>query len=107
MLRKPQPTDPTSLTQHTALLQGRKWWMEADEPWQALACCMEIARAVRAPNPAAYISHFPVHQVSWWEPLCGGGLSSCLESEVLQDSRHLAGVFVRGPAPMGPPGLVL
>ncbi|KAM8765496.1 DNA-directed RNA polymerase, mitochondrial [Rhynchonycteris naso] len=43
-------------------MMGRKWWMEADEPWQALACCMEIARAVRAPNPAAYISHFPVHQ---------------------------------------------
>nr|XP_060483372.1 DNA-directed RNA polymerase, mitochondrial-like [Panthera onca] len=36
--------------------------MEVEEPWQALACCMEIARAVRAPDPAAYISHFPVHQ---------------------------------------------
>nr|XP_021561225.1 DNA-directed RNA polymerase, mitochondrial [Neomonachus schauinslandi] len=43
-------------------MTGRKWWMEVDEPWQALACCMEIARAVRAPDPAAYISHFPVHQ---------------------------------------------
>ncbi|XP_069337431.1 DNA-directed RNA polymerase, mitochondrial isoform X17 [Eulemur rufifrons] len=43
-------------------LAGRKWWMEADEPWQALACCMEIARAVRTPDPATYISHLPVHQ---------------------------------------------
>ncbi|XP_054548973.1 DNA-directed RNA polymerase, mitochondrial isoform X2 [Talpa occidentalis] len=43
-------------------MTGRKWWMEADEPWQALACCMEIARAVRAPDPAAYVSHFPIHQ---------------------------------------------
>ncbi|XP_060001884.1 DNA-directed RNA polymerase, mitochondrial isoform X5 [Lagenorhynchus albirostris] len=43
-------------------MTGRKWWMEADEPWQALACCMEVARAVRAPDPAAYVSHFPVHQ---------------------------------------------
>nr|XP_012601324.1 DNA-directed RNA polymerase, mitochondrial [Microcebus murinus] len=43
-------------------MAGRKWWMEADEPWQALACCMEIARAVRTPNPATYISHLPVHQ---------------------------------------------
>ncbi|XP_034852407.1 DNA-directed RNA polymerase, mitochondrial isoform X3 [Mirounga leonina] len=43
-------------------MTGRKWWMEVDEPWQALACCMEIARAVRAPDPAAYVSHFPVHQ---------------------------------------------
>uniref|UniRef100_A0A8C9AJ18 DNA-directed RNA polymerase n=1 Tax=Prolemur simus TaxID=1328070 RepID=A0A8C9AJ18_PROSS len=43
-------------------LVGRKWWMEADEPWQALACCMEIARAVRTPDPATYVSHLPVHQ---------------------------------------------
>lgn len=47
--------------------------MEADEPWQALACCMEIARAVRAPDPATHISHFPVHQVSWGPAV--GGLS--------------------------------
>ncbi|KAM8986856.1 DNA-directed RNA polymerase, mitochondrial [Ara ararauna] len=43
-------------------LTGRKWWMSTDEPWQALACCMEIAKAARSPDPAAYISHFPVHQ---------------------------------------------
>ncbi|XP_023368396.1 DNA-directed RNA polymerase, mitochondrial isoform X3 [Otolemur garnettii] len=43
-------------------MMGRKWWMGADEPWQALACCMEIARAVRTPNPATYVSHLPVHQ---------------------------------------------
>ncbi|XP_055563148.1 DNA-directed RNA polymerase, mitochondrial isoform X1 [Falco cherrug] len=43
-------------------LTGRKWWMNADEPWQALACCMEIAKASRSPDPAAYVSHFPVHQ---------------------------------------------
>ncbi|XP_068012301.1 DNA-directed RNA polymerase, mitochondrial [Melanerpes formicivorus] len=43
-------------------LAGRKWWMKTDEPWQALACCMEIAKASRSPDPAAYISHFPVHQ---------------------------------------------
>ncbi|NWV16968.1 RPOM protein, partial [Origma solitaria] len=43
-------------------LTGRKWWMNTDEPWQALACCMEIAKALRSPDPEAYISHFPVHQ---------------------------------------------
>lgn len=43
--------------------QGKKWWMNADEPWQALACCMEIANAVRSPDPVEFISHFPVHQV--------------------------------------------
>ncbi|OCU00680.1 hypothetical protein XELAEV_18006459mg [Xenopus laevis] len=43
-------------------LKGKRWWMEADEPWQALACCMEIAKASRSPDPTKYISHFPVHQ---------------------------------------------
>ncbi|NWR36462.1 RPOM protein, partial [Tachuris rubrigastra] len=43
-------------------LTGRKWWMKTDEPWQTLACCMEIAKASRSPDPAAYISHFPIHQ---------------------------------------------
>ncbi|CAM4628157.1 DNA-directed RNA polymerase, mitochondrial isoform X1 [Lepidochelys kempii] len=43
-------------------LTGRKWWMDTDEPWQALACCMEIAKALRSPDPTAYISHFPIHQ---------------------------------------------
>ncbi|XP_077888215.1 DNA-directed RNA polymerase, mitochondrial isoform X2 [Ictidomys tridecemlineatus] len=43
-------------------MTGRKWWMESEEPWQTLACCMEVAQAVRAPDPAAYISHLPVHQ---------------------------------------------
>ncbi|KAM5192630.1 DNA-directed RNA polymerase, mitochondrial isoform 2-T2 [Mantella aurantiaca] len=43
-------------------MTGRKWWMEADEPWQVLACCMEIAKAIRSPDPAKYVSYFPVHQ---------------------------------------------
>lgn len=37
--------------------------MNADEPWQALSCCMEIAKAVRSPDPAQFISNFPIHQV--------------------------------------------
>ncbi|MGH0156447.1 UNVERIFIED_CONTAM: hypothetical protein FKN15_031511 [Acipenser sinensis] len=44
-------------------LTGRKWWMNADEPWQALACCIEIANASRSPDHTEYISYFPVHQV--------------------------------------------
>lgn len=43
-------------------LNGKSWWMNADGPWQALACCMEIANAVRSPDPQQFISHFPVHQ---------------------------------------------
>ena len=43
-------------------LQGRGWWKTADDPWQALATCMEIADATRSPDPTQYISHQPVHQ---------------------------------------------
>ncbi|CAE1250481.1 POLRMT [Acanthosepion pharaonis] len=43
-------------------MEGRCWWQTSDEPWQTLACCMEIAKAVRSPDPAEYVSHFPVHQ---------------------------------------------
>lgn len=43
-------------------LDGQMWWARSDEPWQTLACCMEIAEASRSENPEKYISHFPVHQ---------------------------------------------
>lgn len=44
-------------------LYGKKWWAESDEPWQTLACCMEIADVVNSgQDPALYMSHFPVHQ---------------------------------------------
>lgn len=52
--------------------------MDADEPWQTLACCMEVARAVRAPDPATYISHFPVHQVSGQAHLGGTQEAVCV-----------------------------
>lgn len=38
------------------------WWADSEEPWQTLACCMEIAAALRSPDPAKYRSCFPVHQ---------------------------------------------
>ncbi|XP_058819091.1 DNA-directed RNA polymerase, mitochondrial [Topomyia yanbarensis] len=43
-------------------LTGRMWWTNSDEPWQTLACCMEIAKVSRCPNPAEYLSNFPIHQ---------------------------------------------
>lgn len=43
-------------------LNGKKWWAEQDEPWQILACSKEIAKAIRHPDCASMISHFPVHQ---------------------------------------------
>ena len=30
------------------------WWDEADNPWQFLACCMELVKALDSPNPPDY-----------------------------------------------------
>lgn len=41
---------------------GRKWWTNNENPWQVLACCKEIAKAIRSKDHTKYVSHFPVHQ---------------------------------------------
>ncbi|KFB46178.1 DNA-directed RNA polymerase [Anopheles sinensis] len=43
-------------------LTGRMWWSKSDEPWQTLACCMEIAKVHRCPDPEKFESGFPIHQ---------------------------------------------
>ncbi|XP_076451324.1 DNA-directed RNA polymerase, mitochondrial-like [Babylonia areolata] len=43
-------------------LTGNMWWKKSDEPWQTLACCMEIAKAIRSPDPEQYVCHLPIHQ---------------------------------------------
>ncbi|KAJ9095344.1 hypothetical protein QFC21_005710 [Naganishia friedmannii] len=43
-------------------LGGAKWWLQAEDPWQCLACCVDIAAALRSPDPTAYLSSLPVHQ---------------------------------------------
>ncbi|KAJ2350913.1 DNA-directed RNA polymerase, partial [Coemansia sp. RSA 2618] len=40
----------------------RPWWLDADSPWQALAACIEYTAAMRAPDPAAYVSNLHIHQ---------------------------------------------
>lgn len=43
-------------------LNGRRWWTKAEDPWQCLACCMELRNALEAPDPTRFVSHLPVHQ---------------------------------------------
>ncbi|CAB16197.2 DNA-directed RNA polymerase, mitochondrial [Schizosaccharomyces pombe] len=43
-------------------LDGNKWWSKADDPFQALAACFEIAEAVRSGDHESYISHIPIQQ---------------------------------------------
>ena len=43
-------------------LTGSRWWLQAEDPWQCLATCMELKKALELPDPASFISHLPVHQ---------------------------------------------
>lgn len=43
-------------------LDGKRWWLKADDPWQCLSACMELTNALRSPVPEDYISHLPVQQ---------------------------------------------
>lgn len=43
-------------------LNGNRWWLKAENPWQCLATCMELDKALSHPNPEEFISHLPVHQ---------------------------------------------
>lgn len=43
-------------------LQGSKWWLKAEDPWQCLAACMELKNALESPDPAKFVSYLPIHQ---------------------------------------------
>ncbi|KAG8908928.1 DNA-directed RNA polymerase [Tulasnella sp. 403] len=43
-------------------LNGRRWWLKADDPWQCLATCMELRATLESPNPLEFMSNLPVHQ---------------------------------------------
>ncbi|KAJ8503283.1 hypothetical protein ONZ45_g10994 [Pleurotus djamor] len=46
----------------TRPLDGRRWWTQADDPWQCLATSMELHAALTSPDPHAFESSLPVHQ---------------------------------------------
>lgn len=43
-------------------LDGRKWWLKAEDPWQCLATCFELVAALDSPDPTGYVSYLPIHQ---------------------------------------------
>ncbi|KAI3930292.1 hypothetical protein MKW92_051991 [Papaver armeniacum] len=43
-------------------LEGNKWWLKAEDPFQCLAVCMNLSEALRSSSPETTISHIPVHQ---------------------------------------------
>ncbi|OQU90275.1 hypothetical protein SORBI_3002G378100 [Sorghum bicolor] len=43
-------------------LEGKRWWLGAEDPFQCLAVCMNLTEALRSSSPETTISHIPVHQ---------------------------------------------
>uniref|UniRef100_A0A914YPG9 DNA-directed RNA polymerase n=1 Tax=Panagrolaimus superbus TaxID=310955 RepID=A0A914YPG9_9BILA len=43
-------------------LNGKRWWLESDDPWQTLAACKELRDALKLENPEDFVSHLPIHQ---------------------------------------------
>ncbi|KZL87445.1 dna-dependent rna polymerase [Colletotrichum incanum] len=43
-------------------LDGNRWWLKAEDPWQCLATCFELKAALESPEPTKFVSHLPVHQ---------------------------------------------
>ncbi|CAK7326431.1 unnamed protein product [Dovyalis caffra] len=43
-------------------LEGQRWWLGAEDPFQCLAACINLSEALRSPSPETSISHTPVHQ---------------------------------------------
>lgn len=43
-------------------LNGKRWWLKAEDPWQCLAACIELKNAFLSEDPHRFVSHLPVHQ---------------------------------------------
>ncbi|KAG2706866.1 hypothetical protein I3843_05G110000 [Carya illinoinensis] len=46
-------------------LEGRRWWLSAEDPFQCLAACINLSEALRSFSPETTVSHMPVHQVTF------------------------------------------
>lgn len=46
----------------TRPLDGRRWWLDAEDPFQCLAACMSVYDALRSSSPETSICYMPIHQ---------------------------------------------
>lgn len=54
---------PKMLESARTPLEGERWWLGSDDPWQTFSACVEIERALSHPSgPADYSCHLPIHQ---------------------------------------------
>jgi DNA-directed RNA polymerase len=44
-------------------VDGNHWWINAEDPFQCLAACMDLSDALKSSSPHHAVSHLPIHQV--------------------------------------------
>ncbi|OVA10304.1 DNA-directed RNA polymerase [Macleaya cordata] len=43
-------------------IDGKRWWLNAEDPFQCLAACINLSDALKSSSPYTAISHLPIHQ---------------------------------------------
>ncbi|XP_028793981.1 DNA-directed RNA polymerase 3B, chloroplastic isoform X2 [Neltuma alba] len=43
-------------------INGNRWWLTAEDPFQCLAACFNLSEALRSSSPHSVVSHLPIHQ---------------------------------------------
>nr|TKR97289.1 DNA-directed RNA polymerase family protein [Populus alba] len=43
-------------------VNGKRWWLKAEDPFQCLAACINLSEALSSASPHTVISHLPIHQ---------------------------------------------
>lgn len=45
-------------------INGKQWWLTAEDPFQCLAACIDLSEALKSRSPYTVISRLPIHQAS-------------------------------------------
>ncbi|KAK9101747.1 hypothetical protein Sjap_019001 [Stephania japonica] len=43
-------------------IEGKRWWLKAEDPFQCLAACINLTEALKDVSPHTVTSHLPIHQ---------------------------------------------
>ena len=75
--------------------EGKRWWLQSEDPWQTLATCIEIKNALDSGDPENFVSRLPIHQdgscnglqhyAALGRDVLGAGAVNLLPSEKPQD----------------------
>ncbi|KAJ1505821.1 DNA-directed RNA polymerase, partial [Coelomomyces lativittatus] len=73
-------------------LSGQRWWLKCDDPWQFLAACFEVTKAIRSGNPVTYACSLPIHQDGTCNGLqhyaaLGGDISGAKQVNLIKGER--------------------